>query len=70
MTGRLDLDAAEVAELLSVPKTWVLESARSGALPCVRLGRYVRFDRGDVEAWVASCKQPGRPVSLRREVRA
>jgi excisionase family DNA binding protein len=38
VTGRLDLGAAEVAELLSVPKTWVLESARNGALPCVRLG--------------------------------
>jgi excisionase family DNA binding protein len=63
------LDAGEVAELLSVPKSWVLESARSGALPCVRLGRYVRFDRGDVEAWLASCKTPGRPVALRREVR-
>jgi excisionase family DNA binding protein len=67
VTGHL-LDAAEVAELLAVPKSWVLDSARSGALPCVRLGRYVRFDEGDVEAWVASCKQPGRPVSLRRKV--
>jgi excisionase family DNA binding protein len=63
------LDAGEVAELLSVPKTWVLESARSGALPCVRLGRYVRFDRGDIEAWLTACKQPGRPVALRREIR-
>ena len=60
------LDAADVAELLSVPKSWVLESARSGALPCVRLGRYVRFDQADVETWVASCKQPGRPISLRK----
>jgi excisionase family DNA binding protein len=49
VTGRL-LDAGEVADRLNVPKSWVLESARSGALPCVRLGRYVRFDRGDVEA--------------------
>lgn len=68
MTDRL-LDAAEVAALLSVPKSWVLESARSGALPCVRLGRYVRFDEGDVRAWLAECKQPGRPVNLRRGVR-
>jgi excisionase family DNA binding protein len=68
MNDRL-LDAGQVAELLSVPKSWVLESARSGALPCVRLGRYVRFVRGDVEAWLASCKQPGKPVALRREVR-
>jgi excisionase family DNA binding protein len=67
MNDRL-LDAREVAELLAVPKSWVLESARSGALPCVRLGRYVRFDVADVEAWLASCKQPGRPIALRRSL--
>jgi excisionase family DNA binding protein len=67
MSGDRLLDATEVADLLSVPKTWV---ARSGALTCVRLGRYVRFDRGDVEAWLAACKQPGRPITLRREARA
>ena len=36
------------------------ESARSGALPYVRLGRYVRFDPADVEAWVEARKRPGR----------
>jgi excisionase family DNA binding protein len=67
MTDRL-LDAAAVAERLGVPKTWVHESARSGALPCVRLGRYVRFDLEDVEAWIEECKSPGRRVSIRRPV--
>lgn len=66
MTDRL-LNAGEVAAILSVPpKSWVLESARSGAIPHVRLGRYVRFDLDDVEAWVASCKSPGRATALRK----
>jgi excisionase family DNA binding protein len=65
VTDRL-LTAGEVAELLSVPVSWVRESSRSGAIPCVRLGRYVRFDRAAVLEWVASCSQPGRPVALRR----
>ena len=69
MTERL-LTADELADRLAVPKTWILESARSGAMPCVRLGRYVRFDAGDVEAWLEVCKQPGRPVALRRRVEA
>jgi excisionase family DNA binding protein len=67
MNGRL-LDAREVAELLAVPKSWVLESARSGAMPCVRLGRYVRFDQADVETWLTECKQPGRLIAFRRAV--
>jgi excisionase family DNA binding protein len=69
MSGKL-LDAGQVAELLNVPKSWVLESARSGAIPCVRLGRYVRFSESDVLSWLEQCKQPGRPIALRRGVRA
>ena len=64
MSDRL-LDATAVAERLGVPKTWVLESARSGAMPCVRLGRYVRFDLADVETWLEECKRPGRTIALR-----
>jgi excisionase family DNA binding protein len=64
VTGRL-LDAVEVADRLSVPVSWVRESARSGAMPCVRLGRYVRFELAEVEAWLGECRQPGRPIVLR-----
>ncbi len=61
------LDAKAVAERLGVPETWVRESARSGAIPHVRLGRYVRFDLDDVEHWLQEeCKQPGRPITLRK----
>jgi excisionase family DNA binding protein len=60
------LTAAELAEHLAVPKTWILESARSGAMPCVRLGRYVRFDLADVERWLEKCKRPERSIALRR----
>jgi excisionase family DNA binding protein len=59
------LDAKAVADRLGVPETWVRESARSGAMPCVRLGRYVRFDLADVERWLEECKRPGRSIALR-----
>ena len=49
MTERL-LDATEVADRLNVPVSWVCESVRSGAIPHIRLGRYVRFDWLAVEA--------------------
>lgn len=64
MTDSL-LDAKEIAARLGVPESWVRESARSGAIPHVRLGRYVRFDLDDVEAWIESCKTPGRSIRLR-----
>jgi excisionase family DNA binding protein len=67
VTDRL-LNAAEVAERLAVPRSWVLESARSGAIPHLRLGRYLRFSWPDVEAWLAECRKPGRPIAFRRNV--
>jgi excisionase family DNA binding protein len=59
------LEAKEIAELLGVPERWVREHTRSGAVPHVRFGRYVRYDRGDVLAWVESLKTGGGP-SFRR----
>ncbi len=49
------LDAAEVAELLGVPETWVRAQAREGRMPHLRLGRYVRFDRAALLAWLETC---------------
>jgi excisionase family DNA binding protein len=46
------LTAAEVASMLRVPKSWVYEQARSGALPTVTLGRYRRFREESIREWV------------------
>jgi excisionase family DNA binding protein len=53
------LTAAEVAELLGVPVRWVRDAARNGLVPHVRLGRYVRFRREAVEAWVTEQERGG-----------
>jgi excisionase family DNA binding protein len=45
------VDATAAGEQLSVPPTWVLAEARAGRIPHVRLGRYVRFDPGELERW-------------------
>jgi excisionase family DNA binding protein len=52
MTDLRLLDAAGLAELLDIPKTWLLAEARAERIPHVRLGRYVRFDPQEVEAWL------------------
>lgn len=53
------LDAAGVAELLDVPRTWVLAEARCDRIPHVRLGRYVRFDPGELEEWWRTSRSHG-----------
>jgi excisionase family DNA binding protein len=50
-TKRL-LSAYEVAELLNDTRPHVLEMAREGLLPCVRLGRKVRFDPEVVQEFI------------------
>lgn len=52
MTGSL-MPAAEVAELLGVPASWVYEQSRRGRIPTVTLGRYRRYRRDAIEVWVA-----------------
>jgi excisionase family DNA binding protein len=47
------LTAEEVADLLAVPTSWVRAETRVGRLPHVALGRYRRYDRETVVAWVA-----------------
>lgn len=58
MSDRL-LEAKDVATMLAVPVTWVREQTRSGHLPHVALGRYRRYDRDDVLAWLAEQKAGG-----------
>jgi excisionase family DNA binding protein len=48
------LDAEGAARLLCVPKSWVLAQARDHRIPHVRLGKYVRFERSELEAWWCS----------------
>ena len=53
MTARL-LDAQGAADLLSVPRSWVLAEARADRIPHIRLGTYVRFDPEELIAWARS----------------
>lgn len=68
MTERL-VDAATIADLLSVPKSWVLEQARQGHVPHRRLGRYVRFDADEVRSWADSLAKGGGPAYRRHRPR-
>lgn len=43
----------QVAELLAVKPSWVYEAVRTGRLPCVRVGRHIRFTRTMLEGWLA-----------------
>lgn len=66
MSGDRLLTAEDVGQLLAVPVSWVREATRAGQLPCVAIGRYRRYDRGDVLEWVQRQKTGGAPRRSRR----
>lgn len=55
------LDAAAVAALLGVPRSTVLgyTHAAHDPLPCLRVGRHVRFQREAVQIWLSRRQGPG-----------
>jgi excisionase family DNA binding protein len=53
------LTAAEVAEMLSVPVSWVREHTRSGKIPHLELGRYRRYRRAAVLDWLSTQEAGG-----------
>jgi len=53
------LTAKEVAAILRVPTLRVYELARARTIPCVRIGRQVRFPEDGLRVWIA---QGGTPL--------
>jgi excisionase family DNA binding protein len=51
ITDRL-LSVAEVAQRLHVHVTWVYQQSLAGTLPSRKIGRYLRFDPAEVDAYV------------------
>jgi excisionase family DNA binding protein len=57
------MKAGDVAQMLGVPTSWVYEQSRLGRIPTVTLGRYRRYRRVAIEAWIAELEAPHRDQS-------
>jgi excisionase family DNA binding protein len=53
LLSELLLDCVAAAELLNVRVSWVRDATRLGQLPCLRVGRHLRFTRAMLEEWLA-----------------
>jgi excisionase family DNA binding protein len=47
------LDVEQAAALLAVRPSWIRDITRAGRLPCIRVGKHMRFTRPMVEDWAA-----------------
>lgn len=53
------LDTEQAAALLNVRVSWVRDATRAGRLPCIRVGRHLRFTRPMLERWIESQAHEG-----------
>lgn len=54
------LSVADTAEVLQISSYTLRQWAREGKVPAVQLGRYWRFRRSSLDAWVESQEKGGR----------
>lgn len=57
------LDYAAAAQALGISEPWLKKETQAGRVPCVRLGRAVRFSEENLDAIVAARTQRPKPVS-------
>lgn len=55
----------EAAEALRIPISWLYERTRRNAIPCRRIGKYVRFSQRDLNEIIESSEQPKKLASGR-----
>jgi excisionase family DNA binding protein len=48
------MDAEQVAAMLGMTVDWVYEQSRRGRIPTITLGRYRRYRRSAIQAWLLS----------------
>ncbi|MBI4635685.1 MAG: helix-turn-helix domain-containing protein [Candidatus Rokubacteria bacterium] len=54
------LTIEEAAQLLRVKVSWLYDRTRRNAVPHTKLGKYLRFDAGELTEWAKSFHQDGR----------
>lgn len=58
-TSRLLWTSQEAAEALTISERSLWLLTHEGKIPCVRLGRSVRYDPRDIQAWIEAQKTVG-----------
>lgn len=56
-TPRLLLTPREAAQTLAISPRKLWEVTKTGGLPCVRIGRAVRYDITDLQTWITAQKE-------------
>ena len=61
------LEADDVARYIGMTADWVYREVRAGRMPHIRLGRYVRFRRESIDAWLVARERGPAAVRARAQ---
>ena len=61
---RLLLDTPAAAQALSISPRTLWQLTKDGEIPCIRIGRSVRYSIHDLEAWIEQRKT----ITVRKEI--
>jgi hypothetical protein len=64
MAGQLHA-AAETADILKVPESWLKVKAAARAIPCTFVGKHLRFSDTDISEIIAAGARPALRTSRR-----
>jgi hypothetical protein len=53
----------EAAQTLRIPPSWLYERTRRNAIPCRRIGKYVRFTEGDLKQIISSSENSTKQIA-------
>lgn len=60
ITDPLLWTSRQAAKALAISERKLWDLTDTGAIPCVRIGRAVRYDPSDIRAWIDAQKRNGR----------
>lgn len=66
-----DKRSLAIRQILAVKPSWVYDAVRTGRLPCLRVGRHIRFTQTMLENWLtesAGATRQRRPAKSDREL--
>lgn len=61
VTERLLLPPGEAAQTLSISPRTLWSLTKAGEIPCLKIGRSVRYDPVDLRNWIDARKSAGNP---------
>ena len=64
LSAKLGIDAIQISELLGISRSTLYEWIIQKKIPCIKVGRLVKFKKSDLEEWIRKRTQNEEKISI------